>query len=110
MSRLARLLNSSAEIWRDTRVSDGMGGWVSGWAKVGDARARFSQPSAAERVVAAQNGADLSTVAYLLPAADVRRDDELRRGAEVYEVLAVFEPSVPGTYKRANCRRRQEGV
>lgn len=110
MSRVSALLNSAAELWRDQRVDDGMGGSTSGWSKVADVRARFSQPSAAERVVAGANGADLDTVAYLPSTADVRRDDELRRGAEIYEVLAVFQPSVPGTYLRANCKRRQVGV
>lgn len=110
MSRVARLLNVSAEVWRKARVSDGGGGWFETPAKVADVRARFSQPSAAERVVAAQNGADLTTVVYLLPTADVRRDDELRRGADVFEVLAVFEPSEPNTYRRADCKRRQAGA
>lgn len=110
MSRIARLLNARAEVWRQSRVSDGMGGWVTTWAKTSDVRARFSQPSATERVVADQNGAELSHVVYLRPDDDVRRDDELRRGADVFEVLAVFEPSEPGTYLRADCKRRQAGV
>lgn len=107
MSRIARLLNTSVEVWRETRTPDGMGGWASGWDQVGPARARISQPSATERVVADQNGADLSHVVYLPPTADVRRGDQLRTGARVYEVLATFEPSEPGTYLRANCRLRQ---
>lgn len=110
MSRIARLLNTSAEVWRKSRVSDGGGGWIETPAKVADVRARFSQPSAAERVVAAQNGADLTTVVYLLPTADVGRGDELRRGADVFDVLAVFEPSELGTYLRADCLRRQGGA
>lgn len=107
MSRTARLLNASAEVWREGRTSDGMGGWVSARAKVATVRTRLSQPSAAERVVAAQSGADLSHVVYLLPSADVRRGDELRTPGRIFEVLAVFEPSVPGTYLRADCRVRQ---
>ncbi|MGX1133187.1 head-tail adaptor [Streptomyces glaucescens] len=110
MSRIARLLNASAEVWRETRAPDGMGGWISAWAAVATVRARFSQPSAAERVVAAQNAAELSHVVYLLASADVRRGDELRRGTDVFEVLATFEPSEPGTYLRANCKLRQAGV
>jgi head-tail adaptor len=110
MSRVSGLLNASAEVWRDQRVSDGMGGWITGFAKVASVRARFSQPSAAERVVAGANGADLDTVVYLPASAVVRRDDEIRRGADVFEVLAVFQPSVPGTYVRANCKLRQAGV
>lgn len=107
MSRVARRLNASAEVWREGRVSDGMGGWITGFALLAAVRARFSQPSAAERVIAAQNGADLSHVVYLLSSADVRRGDQLRSNGQVFEVLATFEPSVPGTYLRANCKARQ---
>jgi head-tail adaptor len=107
MSRVARLLNSTAEVWRDQRTEDGMGGWETGWSAVATVRARFSQPSAAERVIAAASGADLDSVVYLNAGADVQRGDELRRGPAVYEVLAVFEPSEPNTYLRANVRQRQ---
>ena len=107
MSRIARLLNASVEVWREGRVSDGMGGWIKGFALLATVRARFSQPSAAERVIAAQNGADASHVVYLLPSADVRRGDELRSDGRIFDVLATYEPSVSGTYLRADCRARQ---
>jgi head-tail adaptor len=107
MSRVGHLLNSSAEVWRQLRSDDGMGGWNLDWASIGAVRARFSQPSAAERVIAAQNGADLSHVVYLAGSADVRRGDELRRGSEVFEVRATYQPSMPGTYLRADCMLRQ---
>jgi len=107
MSRVARLLNTAAEVWRETRTADGMGGWVTGWSQVGSVRARFSQPSAAERVRADQSGVDRSHIVYLPPSAGVRRGDELRRGVDVYEVLATYEPSEPGTYLRADCTFRQ---
>jgi head-tail adaptor len=110
MSRIARLLNTSAEVWREQRTSDGMGGWVTAWSLVGSARARISQPSAMERVQGDANGAELSHVVYLLPTADVRRGDELRQGTRVFEVLATFQPSESGTYLRADCRLRQTGV
>jgi len=110
MSRLARLLNASAEVWRQSRTSDGMGGWVVEWARVATVRARFSQPSATERVVAAQNGADLSHVVYLLSTAGVQRGDELRRGTDVFTVAATYEPSEPNTYLRADCKLRQSGA
>jgi head-tail adaptor len=110
MSRVGHLLNSSAEVWRQLRSDDGMGGWNLDWASVGVARARFSQPSAAERVIAAQNGADLSHVVHLADTADVRRGDELRRGTKIFEVIAVYEPSMPGTYLRADCKFRQGEV
>ncbi len=107
MSRVARLLNSSAEVWREGRIPDGMGGSITGFALLTTVRARFSQPSATERVIAAQNGADLSHVVYLLPSADVRRGDQLRSTGQIFTVLATYEPSVPGTYLRADCKARQ---
>lgn len=107
MSRIARMLNASADVYRETRTDDGLGGSTVAWVLVGPVRARFSQPSATERVVAQQNGADMTHVVYLLPTADVRRGDELRRGTVTYEVLATFEPSEPGTYLRADCKARQ---
>ena len=107
MSRVARLLNKRAEVWRQGRVSDGMGGEVVGWTKAGEVRCRLSQPSATERVVAGQLAAELTHVVYLVPSADVRRGDELRRAGDVFEVLATFEPSEAGTYLRADCKRRQ---
>jgi len=104
---IAHLLNASAEVWRKSRTPDGMGGWEETWSQVGTVRARFSQPSATERVVADQSQARLSHIVYLSPSADVRRGDELRQGLRVFEVLATYEPSVPGTYLRADCEARQ---
>lgn len=87
-----------------------MGGWVNTTAKVADARARLSQPSAAERTAADQTTARLSHVVYFAASADVQRADELRQGAKRLTVLAVFEPSEPGTYLRADCQQIQPGV
>lgn len=107
MSLVAHLLNSTAEVWREQRTPDGMGGWSTTRGSVGIVRCRVSQPSATERVVADQNGTDLSHVVFLAPTADVRRGDELRTPGKVFEVLATFEPSMPGTYLRADCKVRQ---
>ncbi|MFD3666964.1 phage head closure protein [Streptomyces sp. NPDC058672] len=94
-------------MWRASRTSDGLGGWVETWAQVSTVRARISQPSAAERVIADQSGSTLTHVVYLRADAPVRRGDELRQAARTFKVLAVFEPSEPGTYLRANCEVRQ---
>lgn len=101
------LLNTSVEVWRHSRTADGMGGWAEVWAQVGTVRARFSQPSAAERVAADRSEAKLSHVVYLPPSADVRRGDQLRLPGRSFDVLAVFEPSKPGTYLRADCDAHQ---
>jgi len=107
VSRISALLNAQLEVWRFTRTSDGMGGWLETWSQVGTVRARLSQPTARERVLADAAQARLTHVVYLPHDADVRRSDELRLGPRALEVLATFEPSVPGTYLRANCEERQ---
>lgn len=107
MSRVSRLLNASAAVWRFTRTPDGMGGWDETWSQISTARARFSQPSATERVIADQSASTLTHVVYLRHDADVRRGDELRQPGRTFRVLAVFEPSEPGTYLRADCELRQ---
>ncbi len=86
-----------------------MGGWVDTWAQVGSrpVRVRVSQPSATERTVADQSGAKLTHVVYADDRADVRRGDELRQPGRTFKVLAVFEPSEPGTYLRVNCEVHQ---
>ena len=77
------------------------------WLLVSTLRARFSQPTAYQRQASDQNTARVSHAVYLAPAADVRHGDEIRRGGDVFDVVAVFEPSVPGTYLRADCIARQ---
>ncbi|MGW6895777.1 phage head closure protein [Streptomyces sp. NPDC054919] len=104
------MLNVSAEVWRTTKVSDGMGGWVNTTVKVATVRARFSQPSAAERTTADQATVRLTHVVFLASGANVLRGDELRAGVRKLTVLAVFEPSEPGTYLRADCQQTQPAV
>lgn len=84
-----------------------MGGWTEGWAKVSTVRARFSQPSATERAVNDRLEARLTHIVFLRDDADVRRGDELRTPGRTFRVLAVYEPSVPGTYLRADCEAHQ---
>lgn len=93
-------------MWRRTFTADGSGGRTATWAQVGTVRARVSQPSAAERTVAAQSGAVHTHAIYLLPDADVRRGDELRGEGQRFEVHAVFEPSAT-VYRRADCQEVQ---
>ncbi|WP_432118601.1 phage head closure protein [Streptomyces sp. bgisy032] len=104
------MLNQSLEVWRYSRAEDGLGGWTETWSQVGTVRARLSQPSARERVVADQAQARMSHIVYLRHDADVRRGDQLRTTGRVFEVLATFEPSEPGTYLRADCEARQAAL
>ncbi|KOG21998.1 phage head closure protein [Streptomyces viridochromogenes] len=107
MSRVSHLLNRQLQVWRHVRTPDGGGGWTQAWTQVSTTRARISQPSARERVVADASQAQLTHVIYTPDGADIRRGDELRLGARVFEVLATYEPSEPGTYLRVNCEERQ---
>lgn len=107
MSRVGRLLNTRVQVWREVSSDDGGGGQETAWLLQSTQRARLSQPSARERQAADQSEASLTHIVYLQPGADVHRGDELRRGGVVFEVTAVFEPSVSGTYLRADCTARQ---
>ncbi|MFF8942840.1 head-tail adaptor protein [Streptomyces sp. NPDC014864] len=104
------MLNVSADVYRDQRTPDGMGGYTRAWVDHGPVRCRFSQPTAVERTIGAQHGDSLTHVVYLLPNADVQRGDELRRGSDVFLVLATYQPSVAGTYLRADTLHRQAGT
>lgn len=108
MSVVSHLLNTSVPVWRATTVDDGGGGQETTWTQTGTLRARRSQPSARERQAADQAGARLDETWYFHPGTDVRRGDELRPAGRVLEVTAVFEPSEPGTYLRADCTVRQQ--
>ncbi|MEV0639039.1 head-tail adaptor protein [Streptomyces sp. NPDC050619] len=108
MSRVGRLLNTTVPVFRASTVDDGGGGQETTWVTVGTPRARRSQPSARERQAADQAGAQLDETWYFHPDAGVRRGDELRPLGRVLEVIAVFEPSEPGTYLRADCTTRQQ--
>lgn len=107
MSRVGHLLNTTVPVWRASTVDDGGGGQETVWAQVAVLRARRSQPSARERQAADQSSARLDETWYFQPSADVRRGDELRPPGRVLAVFAVFQPSVRGTYLRADCTAQQ---
>lgn len=100
------LYNKYAEVHRRASASDGAGGWVITWQPVGHTRARRSQPSAAQQVLAQQAGSRITDTWYLPPGADVWRGDRLIVGDLTFEVEAVVEPSEP-IYRRADCSRTQ---
>lgn len=108
MSRVGRLLNTTVPVWRPQLVDDGGGGQETTWVQAGTPRARRSQPTARERQAADQAAGQLDETWYFDPGTDVRRGDELRPPGRVLRVTAVFEPSEPGTYRRADCTMRQQ--
>jgi SPP1 family predicted phage head-tail adaptor len=102
------LLNTTVAVWRVALADDGGGGQVETWTEVATQRARLSQPSAAQREAGDQDGARLTHIVYLRSGVDVQRGDQLRQSGLALDVVAVFEPSVRGTYLRADCTSRQE--
>lgn len=101
---IGHLLHTRRSVFREVVSDDGAGGRVTSWVHVGDVACRVSQPSAAERVLALQAGAEAAVPVYLAPTADVRRGDELRDEAgNTLRVLATVIPSRP-VYLRADCQ------
>ncbi|MGH3673530.1 MAG: phage head closure protein, partial [Pseudonocardiaceae bacterium] len=89
-------------VWRRALTPDGAGGRTANWSQVGTVAARVSQPTAAERLAAGQAGAGLTNAIYLLPGADVQRNDELAGDGQVFRVHATVHPSGE-VYLRADC-------
>jgi len=104
---IGHLLNRTVHLWREERTETGSGGWIVDWVPKGARKARLSQPSASERIVAEQAGASLDARFYFADGTDVHRGDRLYDGAAVYRVAAVVVPSEPGVYRRADCEHIQ---
>lgn len=101
---IRHLLNASVDVYRPTFTADGRGGRTRSMAKVAMIRARISQPSSAERAIAAQLDAVLEHVIHVLPGADVSRNDELDVGGpRRLRVQAVLWDS-SRTYWRLECQ------
>ena len=105
MSGPGRYYNRLLEVWRPATVADGAGGSSTTYALHGTVRAKVDQPSPTERLIAQQSSSRHSHDVFLLPAADVRRGDELRGTdslglAQVFRVQSVVRPSRP-VYSKA---------
>lgn len=103
--RIGRYLNRELSVYRPQTVPDGYGGQTTTLVLQGSVRAKVDQPSPTERMVAAQTNSRHSHDIYLLPAADVRRGDELRGTDalghdQVFRVQSVVQPSTP-VYSKA---------
>lgn len=103
--RIGRYLNRQLEVYRPETTDDGHGGQTTALVLKGTVRAKVDQPSATERMVAAQTLSRHSHDIFLLPRADVRRGDELRGtdalgNAQVFRVQSVVQPSTP-VYSKA---------
>lgn len=106
---IGHLLNTTLDVYRPSFTPDGRGGQTETIASVGTIRAQVNQPTAEERMVAAQNGANLTHVVHTTFGADVERGDELDEGgARRLRVLAVITNS-RHTYARLECEVTQGG-
>lgn len=105
---VGRYLNRRLDVWRPTTVDDGAGGQQTTLVEQpAQVRAKVDQPSPTERLIAQQAQSKHSHDVFLLPAADVRRGDELRGtdglgAAQAFRVLSVVQPSRP-VYSKALC-------
>lgn len=99
--RITRRLNRELEVWRPAAEDDGTGGQTVTPMLVGTEAAKVDQASAAERLLAAQAGAELTHVCYLEPGADIARGDELRGDGQTFRIDSVVEPSSP-RYRKAS--------
>lgn len=106
-ARVARLLVHQVTQYRDVPSADTQGGQATTRMLLGVLAGRRRQPIvSAEGDRADQDVANVMDVLYFEPDADVRRNDELHIGAEVFDVHAVYQPS-GAIYLRSDCRSRQ---
>lgn len=99
---ITHLLNRTLEVRRPVSAPDGYGGQTATLALQPDpVAAKVDQPSASDRLLAAQTTSKHSHDIYLQPFADVRRGDQLRDAGtdEQWLVLAVVAPSTPVYHK-----------
>ncbi|WP_030744454.1 phage head closure protein [Streptomyces sp. NRRL F-5135] len=103
---ITHLLNRQLTVWRTVTVPDGAGGQETSLRPVGDVAGKVDQPSAADRMLAAQAGSRHTHTVYLQPDADVRRGDQLHGDGQVLTVHSVVQPSAP-VYRKAECELTQ---
>ena len=111
MSVIGHWLNTSLNVWRESKVADGAGGFTVTWANQGAVDCKVDQSTGAERIAAAQAGAAHTHNIYFATGADVQRNDRLaasgvnpNTGTGYYLVKATTEPSSP-RYLKAMCER-----
>ena len=111
MTGIGHWLNTSLNVWRESKVADGAGGFTVTWTNEGAVDCKVDQSTGTERVAAAQAGAAHTHNIYLLPDADVQRNDRLapsgddpNTGTGYYLVKATTSPSTP-RYLKAMAER-----
>lgn len=106
-TRVSRLLDHQVTQYRDVPTPDAQGGQATVRTLLGVLPGRRRQPVVAvEADLAQQDVSNVMDVIYFAPDADVRRNDELHLGNDVFDVHATYQPS-GSIYLRADCRSRQ---
>jgi hypothetical protein len=77
MVSIGHLCRTVLTVHRPTPTDDGMGGRTVTYTSIGQVRVQVNQPTAEERMLAQQAGAELSHVLHAVASVDVRRGDEL---------------------------------
>jgi len=96
MSAIERLFNNTFTLYRRDRTADGQGGWSVTYASNGTAEGRIRPASSAEREVALQEQAQISHVLY-----------QVELGEQVWDVIAVREPSLSSVHYEVDCLETQ---
>lgn len=104
------LLNNSFVISRRTRVSDGQGGWIMGYAELGTVDGRLRPASSQEREAAAVQERRISHVLYVVESTDIARGDLVEGDGVAVDVVAVREPSRADHHLEIDCWERQAEV
>lgn len=106
-------LNTPLDVWRPVVTLDAGGGQQTVWQQIGQIYGQVSQPSADERRIAQQDGAQLTHIVHTIYGADVKRGDELAgelpsevRDGERLRVLSAVSDS-RRTYLRVETQARQ---
>ncbi len=111
MVDIGHWLNSSLNVWRESRTGDSAGGYTVSWVDQGAVDCKVDQSTGTERIAAAQAGAAHTHSVYLAADADVQRNDRLAASGVdpntdtgYYLVKATTTPSTP-RYLKAMCER-----
>lgn len=91
------LFARSYEVWRKSTVPDGMGGFSTAWAKVGDVTGRAYPTRLSDDVIAVRRTGVITWTFAAAAGGDVREGDEIRFDGRVLAVKAV---SVTGSGRR----------
>jgi len=111
MTGISHWLNTSLNVWRQSKTADGSGGSTITWANQGAVDCKVDQSTPAEQMAAMQAGAMHTHNIYLATGTDVQRNDRLAATGVnpstdkgYYHVVGTAEPSSP-RYLKAVCER-----